>query len=74
VIPAKAHPLPGSFKPHLTLARIKLLKNKKAFFQAVEMYRDTFMQTTKINKIIFYRSVLKPEGAEYRELGSFSFL
>jgi len=67
-------PEPRPFKPHLTLARIKFLKNKKAFYQAVEMYRDTFMQKTKINKIIFYRSVLKPEGAEYRELGSFSFL
>lgn len=62
------------FKPHLTLARIKFLKNKKAFYQAVEMYRDTFMQTATINEIIFYRSVLKPEGPEYKELGKFSIL
>jgi len=59
------------FNPHLTLARIKFLKNKKGLYEAVEKYRDTFMQTAKINEIIFYRSVLKPEGAVYRELGKF---
>jgi 2'-5' RNA ligase len=62
------------FKPHLTLARTKFLKNKKGFYEAVEKYRDTFMQTAKINEIIFYRSILKPEGPVYRELGSFIFL
>lgn len=62
------------FKPHLTLARIKFLKNKKGFYEAVEKYRDTFMQNAKINEIIFYQSVLKPEGPVYRELGNFSFL
>jgi len=56
------------FKPHLTLARIKYLKNKKAFYEAVEKYRDTFMQTAKINEIIFYRSVLRPHGPEYKSI------
>jgi 2'-5' RNA ligase len=56
------------FKPHLTLARIKYLKNKKAFYEAVEKYRDTFMQTAKINEIIFYRSILKPDGPEYKPI------
>lgn len=62
------------FKPHLTLARIKFLKNKKAFYQVVEKYRETFFQPVPIRELIFYRSVLKPEKAVYRELGSFSFL
>ncbi len=53
------------FKPHLTLARIKFLNNKKAFYQAVEKSRETFFQTVTINEIIFYRSVLKPEKTEY---------
>lgn len=59
------------FKPHLTLARIKYLKNKKAFYEAVEKYRSTFMQTTEINELVFYRSILKPEGAEYLPLNMF---
>jgi 2'-5' RNA ligase len=56
------------FKPHLTLARIKFLKNKKAFYQAVEKYRETFFQAVPVNELIFYRSILKPEGPEYKEL------
>ncbi|WP_372950235.1 RNA 2',3'-cyclic phosphodiesterase [Mariniphaga sp.] len=56
------------FKPHLTIARIKFLKNKKTFYQAVENYRETFFQTVTINELIFYRSILKTEGAEYISL------
>ncbi|HDP74471.1 MAG TPA: hypothetical protein ENN49_01090, partial [Bacteroidales bacterium] len=59
------------FNPHLTLARIKFLKNKKAFYEAVEMYRETYFQTATIKKFIFYRSILKPGGAVFRELGKF---
>lgn len=59
------------FKPHLTLARMKFLKNKKAFYQAVEKYRETFFQTVTIDELIFYRSILKPEGAEYLPLHMF---
>lgn len=57
-----------SFKPHLTLARIKFLKNKKGFYQVVEEYRNTFFQTVTINELLFYRSILKPEGPEYLHL------
>ena len=56
------------FNPHLTLGRIKFLKNKKAFYQAVEKHQETFFQTASINEIIFYRSILKPEGPEYMPL------
>jgi 2'-5' RNA ligase len=56
------------FKPHLTLARIKYLKNKKAFYEAVEKYRSTFIQTTEINEFVFYRSILKPHGPEYKPI------
>jgi RNA 2',3'-cyclic 3'-phosphodiesterase len=57
------------FKPHLTLARIKFLKNKKAFCQAVENYRETFFQPVPFYELIFYRSVLTPDGPEYIHLG-----
>jgi 2'-5' RNA ligase len=56
------------FKPHLTLARVKNLKNKKVFYQAVEKYRSIFMQTTEINELIFFQSILKSHGPVYREL------
>ncbi|SHJ81819.1 2'-5' RNA ligase [Tangfeifania diversioriginum] len=56
------------FKPHLTLARIKYLNNKKAFYEAVEKYRSAFMQTADINELVFYRSILKPHGPEYKSI------
>lgn len=58
------------FNPHLTLARIKFLKNKKRFYQVVEEYRNTFFQTVAVGELLFYRSILNPEGPEYRELGA----
>jgi 2'-5' RNA ligase len=60
------------FNPHLTLARIKFLKNKKAFYQTAEEYRETFIQTVTIGELIFYQSILKPEGPEYKPLGGFA--
>jgi RNA 2',3'-cyclic 3'-phosphodiesterase len=59
------------FKPHLTLARIKFLKNKKAFYQAVEKYRETLFQSVNIYELIFYRSILRPEGPEYLSINKF---
>lgn len=59
-----------SFTPHLTLARIKFLKNKKAFYQAVEKYQETFFQPVTIDELVFYRSILKPEGPEYISLNA----
>ncbi len=61
------------FKPHLTIARIKFLKNKKAFFEAVSHLQDISLQPSIISEIIFYQSLLKPEGPVYLELGKYSF-
>lgn len=61
-----------SFNPHLTLARIKFLKNKKRFYQAVETHQYVSSKSVTINEIIFFQSRLKPEGPEYRELGQYS--
>lgn len=58
------------FKPHLTLARIKYLKNKKLFYGEVENYLDTYFQEVEVSEMIFYQSILKPAGPEYRPLKS----
>lgn len=67
-------PEPRPFKPHLTLGRIKFLKNRKAFYEVVEKYRESFFQNVSVNEVIFYRSILKFEGPEYRKLENFRFL
>lgn len=53
------------FRPHLTLGRIKWIKNITALEQAIQQYKDQEVQKELINEIIFYESVLKPEGPVY---------
>ncbi len=60
------------FNPHLTLARIKFLKNKNAFYEAFRLYQDISLQPSIVSEIILYQSLLKTEGPVYRELGKFS--
>jgi len=60
-----------TFNPHLTLARIKFLKNKNRFFAAVEKYRNLTLQQSTVTEIIFFQSKLNPSGAVYHELAVF---
>jgi 2'-5' RNA ligase len=60
------------FRPHLTLARIRFLKNKKAFYNALGLYQEILLQPVVINNIIFYQSILNPDGPVYHELGNYS--
>jgi 2'-5' RNA ligase len=53
------------FRPHLTLGRIKFLKDKKRFYQFVEKYKNEVVQVVPVSEIIFYQSILKPQGPEY---------
>lgn len=59
------------FNPHLTLGRIKFLKNKKQFYQAVEAHQYVSSNIITINEITFFQSHLTPEGPEYRDLARF---
>jgi 2'-5' RNA ligase len=53
------------FKPHLTLARIKFIKNSDVLESLLGEYRDTVFQKDRIGEIIYYESILRPEGPEY---------
>jgi 2'-5' RNA ligase len=59
------------FNPHLTLARIKYLTNKTRFYETVEEYGNQFIQQVKIDEIIYYQSILKIDGPEYKSLAKF---
>jgi len=54
-----------AFKPHLTLARIKFLKNKKQFYSLIENVSSVDFQWVKVDEIIYYQSILKPSGPQY---------
>jgi len=59
------------FKPHITLGRIKFLKNQESLNSALDIYKDTFIQGVQVKEVILYQSILRPEGPFYKSLGAF---
>jgi len=57
-----------TFKPHITIGRIKNLKTSDNLNLALERYRDTLIQTVCVNEIILFESILKPTGPIYKPL------
>lgn len=60
------------FKPHITIGRVKFIKNNEALRSAITRYQDTFIQEVHVREVILYESILKQEGPIYRSLGKFS--
>jgi len=56
------------FKPHLTLARIKFIKNKTAFYSLVNNQNPDEIQSINVSEIIFYQSILNPDGPVYKPI------
>jgi 2'-5' RNA ligase len=54
-----------SFHPHLTLGRIKILKDIELFENLLSQYRDVVFFNTLIDKILLYESVLSSQGPTY---------
>jgi len=61
-----------AFKPHLTLGRIRELKNPGILQEFIEKFRDTEIQKVHVSEIILYESVLLPSGPHYKPLKKFS--
>ena len=59
------------FKPHITIGRIKYLKNHEDLKLTVEKYHDTPVQKVTTREVILYESILKPTGPIYKPLGIF---
>lgn len=53
------------FHPHLTLGRVKAFFNLEPTLSELEKHRDTNFGEMKVKKITFFKSTLKPSGAEY---------
>lgn len=54
-----------NFVPHLTLARIKQIGDRKLLAETVDKYRGFCFNESDVKEIILYESLLKPTGAEY---------
>jgi RNA 2',3'-cyclic 3'-phosphodiesterase len=59
------------FKPHLTIARVKEIKNPDILFQYEGEYQDIIFQKNTISDFSLYQSILKPSGPFYKPLYSF---
>jgi 2'-5' RNA ligase len=51
--------------PHVTLGRIKGLKNNSGFFMEMEKWSGAIFQTVKVKEVVLYESILKPDRSEY---------
>ena len=60
------------FKPHITLGRIKFLRDKRALQYLLDKYKNYFFQQIPVKEIILYESELQPTGPVYTPLGRFS--
>ncbi|HBG70109.1 MAG: 2'-5' RNA ligase [Bacteroidetes bacterium GWF2_43_63] len=54
-----------NFVPHLTLARIKSIADRKVLNETVVKYKDFCFAEFRVQEIVLYESLLKPTGAEY---------
>ena len=59
--------------PHLTLGRIKFLKDKQLFQRSLDQYRDLSSQVMNVSSYLLFESILRKEGPIYLSLQSFPF-
>jgi len=57
-----------SFNPHLTIGRIKMLKNKMNFYDLINQYKEAEIQTVTVSEIVYYQSILTSSGAIYKPI------
>lgn len=60
------------YSPHLTLCRIKNLKETAGLFHFLDEYKEAFFKKQEIREINLYESILKGSGSVYTILHTFS--
>lgn len=63
-----------AFSPHLTLGRIKIISNTDRLKKLLQEYENRSFQDVPVNEIIFYESILRPEGPVYKVIDTFVLL
>jgi RNA 2',3'-cyclic 3'-phosphodiesterase len=71
LIPLGFNPDRQNLVPHLTLGRIKGLKDKPLFQRTIERYRSISSESLPAESFILYESILKKEGPTYIALETF---
>ncbi|MEE8423121.1 MAG: RNA 2',3'-cyclic phosphodiesterase [Thermodesulfobacteriota bacterium] len=57
------------YHAHLTLGRIKVLKERMRWKEIVGSFQDVEVGTLNVEKIVLFKSTLRPAGAVYTVLG-----
>jgi 2'-5' RNA ligase len=52
-------------RPHLTLGRIKSLRQKEGLQSLIKEFNETEFQHDEFNEVVYYESILRPEGPSY---------
>ncbi len=61
-----------NFVPHLTIGRMRSVRNKREFQEAIASFREVFVQKSEINEIILFESKLRPAGPAYFEIEKYT--
>lgn len=61
-----------NFVPHLTIGRIRELKDKQLFRQIISKYNTVEIQEEYVSEITLYESILRREGPLYENIFSLS--
>jgi 2'-5' RNA ligase len=59
------------FKPHLTIGRVRFIKDKNTLSDVLEEYKNTHLQDFNITEVLFYESELTPKGPIYKVIQRF---
>jgi 2'-5' RNA ligase len=62
------------FHPHLTLGRVKSNKNIATVLEGLSDHRETNFGSMLVRSVTFFKSTLKPTGAEYDVLSSIELI
>jgi len=62
-----------NFVPHLTIGRIREIKDKKYFQQLMGRFGEVEIQRQPVSGFSLYESILKREGPLYNELQTYQF-
>lgn len=63
-----------SFKPHLTLGRIKYLKDIETLRHLLDKYKDTLILKIDVSEVILFESILKQTGPVYNPICRFHLI
>jgi 2'-5' RNA ligase len=61
------------FSPHLTLGRVRSLHKLDSYYETINMLSPRLQEAVLIDKMVYYRSILGPEGPRYNALETYVF-